>query len=98
MRIPVLFHLLFWLPSLGYLIQAQSPESHKPGTYEDKEGRFFVNKALPVYLNFSTSPDGKENAHQLKSKTSAEYTNPMYFDTEGLNTNLMELPLSALLE
>jgi len=69
-----------------FCINAQTQQNHKKRTYSDAEGNFYINKALPVYLTLSTSPDGKENAHMLKSKQTAKYTNPMYFDTEGMNT------------
>lgn len=46
-------------------------------------GNTYVQKQMPLYLKFSTEPDGKN--YDLKSKSSAEYADPMYLDTEGIN-------------
>ncbi|MFO8086704.1 MAG: hypothetical protein R6T91_02705 [Bacteroidales bacterium] len=64
---------------------AQTQKNHEKRTYTDSEGNFYINKDLPVYLHLSTSKDGSD-AHRLESKTSSQYTNPMYFDTEGKNS------------
>jgi hypothetical protein len=48
-----------------------------------KEGKTYVQRSLPLYLSFSTSPDGEK--HTLNSEITKEYTNPMYLDTEGVN-------------
>ncbi len=52
-------------------------------SYEDSTGLLYWNKSVPVYLHLSSTPDGKGNL--LNSKISAKYTNPFYFDTEGIN-------------
>jgi hypothetical protein len=46
-------------------------------------GNIYVQKQLPVYLKFSTDKDGKN--YDLKSKTTPNYADPMYLDTEGIN-------------
>lgn len=66
-------------------IQAQS-EPQKP-TYEkvvyiDGEGNIYVQKELPLYLKFSTTPTGPN--YNLKGEN-PEYAEPMYLDTEGPN-------------
>ncbi len=61
----------------------QNPEEHKPKTYESPDGKLWWNKSLPVYINLSASPD--EQGHLLKSQIHKKYTNPFYFDTEGIN-------------
>jgi hypothetical protein len=48
-----------------------------------KEGKTYVQKSLPLYLSFSTSPNGEK--HTLNSESTKEYANPMYLDTEGIN-------------
>ncbi|NOZ47232.1 MAG: hypothetical protein GXO79_10695 [Chlorobi bacterium] len=55
-------------------------------TYSDTNGNFFVQKSQPIYLWIGFTKDSIKNLHLLKSDTSANYTNPMYFDEEGLNT------------
>jgi len=65
-------------------VWAQSPAAK---THEKKvitkDGKTFVQKSLPLYLSFSTSPDGEK--HTLTSEITQEYANPMYLDTEGVN-------------
>ena len=46
-------------------------------------GNTYVQKSLPLYLKFSTSPGGQN--YDLKSKATPDYTDPMYLDTEGVN-------------
>lgn len=65
---------------------AQKQLDHEKTTYTGPDGKFYINKDLPVYLRLSTSKDKGGDSHLLKSKKSKEYTNPMYFDTEGYNT------------
>ncbi|MBD79781.1 MAG: hypothetical protein CL840_12770 [Crocinitomicaceae bacterium] len=46
-------------------------------------GNTYVQKSLPLYLMFSTTPGGQ--TYDLKSKATAKYADPMYLDTEGVN-------------
>jgi hypothetical protein len=66
--------------------QATAQEPSKP-TYEnrvhEKDGHYYVQKSLPVYLSFSVTPDGKD--YPLKSEKHTSDANPMYLDTEGVN-------------
>ncbi len=64
---------------------AQTPQKHEKRTYIGPDGKYYYNKALPAYLYISTSPDGSDK-HKLESSSTAEYANPLYFDTEGINT------------
>lgn len=54
--------------------------------YQSPDGKLFINKSLPVYLRITTSPNEEAESKLLTSEDSKKYTNPMYFDTEGLNT------------
>lgn len=54
-------------------------------TYYDTSANFYVRKSQPVYLWLGLSPDSTEQMHLLKSDTSKNFTNPMFFDQEGLN-------------
>ncbi|MCB0481175.1 MAG: hypothetical protein KDC83_07065 [Flavobacteriales bacterium] len=77
---------LIWtaMLSLGFLgLFAQPAQlNHEKRVYKN-DGNTYVQKSLPLYLKFSTSPGGE--MHDLKSKASADYTDPMYLDTEGVN-------------
>ncbi len=64
---------------------AQEPLKHTKKMYVDENGRFYANKHLPVYFFISHSASGNDK-HLLKSESSPQYSNPMYFDVEGYNT------------
>ena len=51
--------------------------------YVNDENKIYVNKNLPIYLKFSTTPDGK--TYDLKSLKHPEDAEPFYLDTEGPN-------------
>lgn len=72
--------------NLAFVATALAQEPTKP-TYEkkvyEKDGKYFVQKSLPVYLSFSVTPDGKD--YPLKSNKNPSDANPMYLDTEGVN-------------
>ena len=61
-------------------------EPQRP-TFEKKvyqnDGNIYVQKELPLYLKFSTEPNGP--TIDLKSKSTPNHTDPMYLDTEGIN-------------
>lgn len=78
-------YLLVFMVCFGSYSYGQ-PFKHKPTTYRDSSGRFYINKSLPVYLHLAISPDPEAPSHKLKSEQTTEYANPMYFDTEGYNT------------
>ncbi|NQY10862.1 MAG: hypothetical protein HRT71_15295 [Flavobacteriales bacterium] len=65
-----------------------TPEPTKPTfanqVYIGDDGKYFVQKSLPIYLYFATAPGGE--MHELKSKSTAKYASPMYLDAEGHNT------------
>jgi len=81
-RIFTIFTLLLLFSVASF---AQTPATHEKKTYVDKNGRFYVNRNLPMYLRLSTTPDGADS-HLLKSESTPQYANPFYFDTEGKNT------------
>jgi hypothetical protein len=70
---------------LGFGVFAQQQLEHKSRTYKSADGKLYWNKALPVYLWLSTSQDGSDKI-KLESDRTKDYTNPFYFDTEGMNT------------
>lgn len=68
------------------IVNSQEPLKHEKRVWVSPEGRIYINKALPIYLRMSTSPDGNAESYLLKSEVTTQYSNPMYLDTEGYNT------------
>lgn len=79
MRIVLVFLMLFSLAAYAQ----QQPEVKKD-YHLGEDGKLYWHGTKPMYIFISDNPDGK-NLHQLKSQMHAEYTNPMYLDTEGVN-------------
>ncbi|PLX23596.1 MAG: hypothetical protein C0599_04125, partial [Salinivirgaceae bacterium] len=65
---------------------AQQKIEHPNRLYKADDGKLYIQKGLPVYLYISTSKGGDAEKVLLESEDSKDYTNPMYFDTEGKNT------------
>lgn len=65
---------------------AQIQPEHAKRTYTDENDNLYIQKDLPLYLKISTSEDDKDGNILLKSKQSNAYVNPLYLDSEGLNT------------
>jgi hypothetical protein len=75
---------LLFTSTLCSSLWAQSPKAiNHEKKVVTKEGKTYVQKSLPLYLSFSTSPNGEK--HTLNSESTKEYANPMYLDTEGIN-------------
>ncbi|MGB0432583.1 MAG: OmpL47-type beta-barrel domain-containing protein, partial [Bacteroidia bacterium] len=80
----------FALLAVGLLGCSQlfGQEPTKP-TFEKRvyqaDDNTYVHKDLPIFLYFSTSEDPGATKYRLNSKVTGEYTNPMFFDTEGVN-------------
>ncbi|MBT3963640.1 MAG: hypothetical protein HN728_03240 [Flavobacteriales bacterium] len=62
--------------------QAPNKPTYEKMVYINGDGDIFVQKSLPMYLKFSTEPNGTN--YDLKGKNPA-YSEPMYLDTEGPN-------------
>jgi hypothetical protein len=70
---------------LAFLNYAQEPI--KPvfeSVFYQNDGKIYANKALPIYLSISSSPDGS-NPVVLDTPDNLSDGSPMYFDTNGLN-------------
>jgi hypothetical protein len=65
---------------------AQQPLEHAKKVFHANDGKIYIQKALPIYLYFSTEPDKKGEMHQFPSDSTPKYANPMYLDTEGYNS------------
>lgn len=70
---------------LTFILPAQQQLTHQKRRYTAPDGKLYVNKDLPVYLFLSVTPNLNDGV-ALESKSTADYANPFYFDTEGLNT------------
>lgn len=77
---------LFLLINLVSNVFGQDKVIGKPGTFLAEDDKFYIHKELPVYIYISNSPDSNSIKHKLRSKSSIQYTNPMYFDTDGFNS------------
>jgi hypothetical protein len=68
----------------NFLLAQSEPSkpNYEKQVYLNGDGDIFVQKELPVYLKFSTEPNGKN--YDLKG-TNPKYSEPMYLDTEGPN-------------
>ena len=79
-----LFYVLFIAISIQLSVNAQEPvvPEHEKKVYLN-DGNTYVQKSLPLYFKFSTSPGGQQ--YDLTSKLTSKYANPMYLDTEGIN-------------
>lgn len=62
--------------------QAPNKPSYEKQVYIDDKGDIYVQKSLPMYLKFSTEPNGQN--YDLKA-TNPKHGEPMYLDTEGPN-------------
>ncbi len=80
------FVILISIMVVVFSLNAQERIEHKKQMYKAEDGRLYIQKEMPVYLYISTS-DGKDAKKvKLESQDSKKYINPMYFDTEGINT------------
>ncbi|MGL1888156.1 MAG: Ig-like domain-containing protein [Reichenbachiella sp.] len=52
--------------------------------HTDENGKLYWYGNKPVYIFLSDNPEGK-NMTRLNSQIHAQYTNPLYLDTEGIN-------------
>lgn len=77
--------VLFWgvITFSGF---AQQKIEHPSRLFKTEDGKLYVQKNLPIYLYLSTSKGDNAEKVLLESVDSKDYTNPMYFDTEGINT------------
>ncbi len=72
-----------FLALIGLIAGLQVIAQERPTNYIDSTGTLFWRKTTPVYLFISDTPD--KPRHRLKSKVTAEYADPLYLDTEGIN-------------
>lgn len=78
--------LMLLFSCMSFWLNAQELLKHEKKVYLSPDNKIYVNKALPIYLRLSTSPDKKNGSILLKSESTPAYANPMYLDSEGYNT------------
>ncbi len=81
-----LLSFILTLSSVSQFVMAQEQFKHEKRFYRSPEGKLYVNKDKPIYFFISDSPNPNAQHHLLHSEVSPQYSNPMYFDTEGWNT------------
>lgn len=59
-------------------------QQERPTHFTDSTGQLYWRKSTPVYLFISDKPEGSTPT-RLKSQSTPQYANPLYFDTEGVN-------------
>ncbi len=70
---------------LALFTRAQEKPEFKPTFYKDTvSGKLYWNKKLPAYLTISPTPDPNTGV-RLESQKTKQYTDPFYFDSEGVN-------------
>lgn len=67
-------------------LMAQEQLKHEKKVYVSPDKKVFINKDQPVYFKVSLSPDDNAPSYVISSPQSGKYANPMYFDSEGVNT------------
>ena len=75
--------VLMGVSSIVAQAQSAPKQPEYPAKVVEKDGKTYVQKSLPLYLKFSTTPNGEN--YPLKSEDHPEDANPMYLDTEGIN-------------
>lgn len=58
--------------------------AQEPTHFIDTTGTLYWKKSQPVYLFIADNPEGNDT-ERLKSKSTPQYTEPFYLDTEGVN-------------
>jgi len=78
-------HILLVLAFLATssFLSAQEVPKYEKGPYRDSANKLFWNKSQEVFISLSPTKGGKQEV--LESEVSKDYTDPFYFDTEGLN-------------
>lgn len=83
MRPSLLFFILILIICRG--LYAQEIPRHPKKVYQSAEGKLYWPKELPVYIRLSASATDSAQSYLMKSEKTADYTNPYYLDTEGIN-------------
>jgi len=85
-KISIVLSITFLLIGVSGSLLAQEQFKHEKRFYQAPNGRLYINKDKPIYFFISDSPNPNGEKHLLTSEEMPQYSNPMYFDTEGWNT------------
>ena len=65
---------------------SQEKPSHPNAMVRGEDGKIYVNKNMGMYVFISPTPEPSDSVMRLNNKQQSDFTNPFYFDTEGINT------------
>ena len=65
--------LIICLIAIGISVFGQDQLHHPKKTYLAPDGKFYIQKGLPVYLWMSTSPSDESVKYRLKSEETYRY-------------------------
>ncbi|WP_157638306.1 OmpL47-type beta-barrel domain-containing protein [Flexithrix dorotheae] len=83
-RIILLLMAFGFMLILNAPLMAQQPLEHEKTVIKKENGTIYWHGDLPVYFFISTNKDGS-NPILLEKGNAEKYTNPYFFDTEGVN-------------
>ncbi len=70
---------------ISFRASAQQPQQPKKEVYISKDGKYYINKALPIFMNFTTSKDAGAKSYPLSNSQDPASSRPFHFVTEGHN-------------
>lgn len=85
MNLKKIFMFLWGFLLLAAVAHPQEKPKHEPKVYVSPEDKMFWPKDMPVYVRLSSSPDDGDAGYLMRSESTAQYADPYYFDTEGVN-------------
>lgn len=68
---------------LPFLAQSQEKLQHESQSYVSPEGKLFWPERMPVFIRISSTPE--DPGVLMRSESTAQYADPYFFDTEGVN-------------
>ncbi len=80
-----LYLLLSLVILTSFSVLSQEQLKHEQRWHIASDSTFYINWHLPAYLRISTSPEPGAKSHLLYSKSSPQFSNPMYLE-KGYNT------------
>ncbi len=74
--------------------KAQEIKKYEKKEFIREDGRYFINKELPIYLRLANKKEENAESHLLESESSKDFVNPFYFSKEG--KNILKLSVKVL--
>src|ERR1035437_3959453 len=85
MKIHGLFIFLILVNTSTFVFSQKQPQ-HEKKIYNSPEGKLYIQKSLPLYLQMSPTPENKKDSSVYLRNNDAQYPRPIHFTSEGLNT------------